>query len=386
MIRRGGRLVFSSGDVVYSSTALIETFGLSEHFQDERVRRFRDQYGLTISGFQSLLHKSRGQRIVVIGDYILDRYHFCDATGVAGEGPMLSLRPIQVRDFDGGAGIIALHLAAMGAQPTLISALADDEISAQVSMRLESRGVDVQCHHGRQQIVSKHRYLVDHSKLFKVDEGAATPADSQLEGLLAAKIIAACDGADAAIFVDFGYGMISSGLLERVLPELRKRVPIISGDVSGRQSHLLRFRDVDLLCPTEREMREAQHDFSSGLGAVAWKLLGATNARQAIVTLGKQGLVTFDGSQRPLPEHLRSDYLPALCPHAIDSLGCGDALLAAVTLSLAAGGSLEAAAFMGALAASVEAQHLGNHPVTTDQLLAKLYQRETLPAMARIAS
>ena len=386
VIRHGGRVVFSSGDIVYSSTALIETYGLSERFHDKRVSRFRDQYGLTSSNLQALLHKSRGRKIAVIGDYILDRYHFCDATGVAGEGPMLSLRPMQQRDYDGGAGVIALHLAGMGAQPTLLSALADDEISAQIAMRLESHGVDVQCRRGRREVVCKHRYLVDHTKLFKVDDGAATPADSQLEGLLAAKIISACDGADAAIIVDFGYGMITGGLLGRILPELRKRVPILCGDVSGRQSHLLQFKEMDLLCPTEREMRESQHDFSSGLGAVAWKLLGATSARRAIVTLGKQGLVTFDGNQRPLPEHLRSEYLPALCPHAIDALGCGDALLAAATLALAGGGSLEAAAFLGAVAAAVEAQHIGNHPLSTDQLLAQLYQREVLPAVARKAS
>ena len=385
VVRHGGRVVFSSGDVVFSSTELIGTLSRPERFHAEKVLRLREQYGLSTSHLSSLLHRGRGRRIAVIGDYILDRYHFCDATGVAGEGPMLSLRPMQERDYDGGAGVIALHLAAMGAQPTLISALADDELSAQISMRLESHGVDVQCHRGRRQVVCKHRYLVDHSKLFKVDDGSATPGDSQLEGLLAAKIIAAAEGADAVVIVDFGYGMITAGLLARILPELRKRVEIISGDVSGRQSQLLNFRDVDLLCPTEREIREALHDFSSGLGAVAWRMLNETGARNAIVTLGKQGLVTFDGTRRPLPARLASEYVPALAGHAIDPLGCGDALLAAATLALAAGGSLQAAAFLGAVAAAVEAQEIGNQPIGTDRILGYLHQRESLPVGAKLA-
>ena len=50
-------------------------------------------------------------------------------------------------------------------------------------------------------------------------------------------------------------------------------MPILTADVSGRQSNLLRFRDFDLLCPTEREVRETQHDFTDGLGAVVWNLL-----------------------------------------------------------------------------------------------------------------
>jgi len=122
------------------------------------------------------------------------------------------------------------------------------------------------------------------------------------------------------------------------------------------------------------------------LGAVVWQLLATTKARQAIVTLGKQGLVTFDGSQRPLPARLKSEYLPALCPHAIDPLGCGDALLSAATLALAAGGSLQAAALLGSIAAAVEAQELGNIPVTAERILSQLHQRDAAVPTARLAS
>lgn len=382
VIRHGGRVVFSSGDVIFSSTALIGTLPAHERFHDEKVARLRDRHGLSDIHLQNILNRGRGKRVLVIGDYILDRYHFCDVAGVAGEGPMLSLRPIQQRDYDGGAAVVALHLAGLGARPTLISALADDELSGSIMMRLEANGVDAQCHRTRREIVCKHRYLADQTKLFKVDAGSATPGDAQLEGLLAAKILAAAEVADAVIFTDFGYGLITPGLLNRVLPELRRQVPILSADVSGNRSNLLHFRGVDLLCPTEREMREATHDFSSGLGAVAWRLLSATGARQAIITLGKQGLVTFDGSEQPLPAQLPSEYVPALSRHAIDPLGCGDALLAATTLALAAGGSGEAAAFIGAIAASIEVQELGNQPITADQIIGRLQQNQSLSAAA----
>jgi rfaE bifunctional protein kinase chain/domain/rfaE bifunctional protein nucleotidyltransferase chain/domain len=382
VVRNGGRVVFSSGDVIFSSTALIGTLSRPERFYDEKVARLRDRHGLTDTHLHNIVNRGRGKRVLVIGDYILDRYHFCDVAGVAGEGPMLSLRPIQQRDYDGGAAVVALHLAGLGAQPTLISALADDELSGGIMMRLEAGGVDAQCHRTRREVVVKHRYLADQTKLFKVDSGSATPGDTQLEGLLAARILSAAEGADAVIFTDFGYGMITAGLLNRVLPELRRKVPVLSADVSGNQSNLLHFQGVDLLCPTEREMREAQNDFTSGLGAVVWKLLNTTRARQAIITLGKQGLVTFDGSEQPLPAQLPSEYVPALSRHAVDPLGCGDALLAAATLALAAGGSGEAAAFLGAVAASIEVQELGNQPITAEQVMAQLQSKHPLAAAA----
>src|SRR5687768_3681237 len=145
VVHFGGRVVFSSGEVVYSSTALIGSLGRPDLFRDEKLSRFRERFGLTGAHLESLLMRARDRRVVVVGDYVLDRYHFCDATGVAGEGPMLSLRAMQAKDYDGGAGVVALHLAALGARPTLVSALAEDELSQTVEMRLSAAGVDVRC-------------------------------------------------------------------------------------------------------------------------------------------------------------------------------------------------------------------------------------------------
>ncbi|HEX8914402.1 MAG TPA: PfkB family carbohydrate kinase, partial [Humisphaera sp.] len=203
---------------------------------------------------------------------------------------------------------------------------------------------------------------------------------------LAEKLLAAVDaGADAVVFADFGYGTISAGLLDRVLPEVRRKVPVLSADVSGRQSNLLRFREFDLLCPTEREVREVQHDFASGLGAVVWNLLKQTKGKQAIITLGKQGLVTFDRNGLPANARLRSEHLPALAGECVDALGAGDALLSGATLALAAGGSLQAAAFVGSLAAAIEVQQIGNEPVSAEQVIDHLRGQERAH-LARLAS
>jgi rfaE bifunctional protein kinase chain/domain/rfaE bifunctional protein nucleotidyltransferase chain/domain len=383
--RSGGRVVFSSGEVVYSSTTLIGKIRSHDRFNDEKVSRFRDRYHLSDSEIHRLLLAGRGRRVVVVGDYMVDRYHFCQATGVAGEAPMMSLRAMQQKDYDGAAGVIALHLAGLGAVPTLVSCFADDETSRIAEMRLRASGVGVLAPRCRRSTVVKHRYIVEQSKLFKVDDGQPLPADSQVDLAVAEKLLTAAEGADAVIFADFGYGTITAGLLDLVLPELRQKVTVMTADVSGRQSNLMRFKNFDLLCPTEREVREIQHDFASGLGAVAWNLLEATQARQAIITLGKQGLVTFDRTDRD-ENRLRSEHLPALATDCIDALGAGDALLAASTLILASGGSLQAAALIGSLASAIEVQQIGNEPVTADQILNHLRGETAEPELARLAS
>ncbi len=292
--RHDGRVIFSSGDVVFSSTHLISGMNLPDILGAEKVRRFRDRFGLDAAGLYHLIDRFAGRRMVVVGDYILDRYHFCEATGVASDSPVMNLRSHSTTDFDGGAGVIALHLAGLGASAQLVTSLASNDASEQVVSRLAEAGVNVIAQPQRRDLVTKHRYLADETKVFKVDEGAIAPLDSQAEECFANQILEASQNADGVIFADFGYGLITSGLLDRIMPTLRQRVPVIAADVSGRQSTLLKFHGVDLLCPTEREVRETLHDFSSGLNAAVWNLLCTTGARNALITLGKQGLVAFD--------------------------------------------------------------------------------------------
>ena len=382
----GGRVVFSSGEVVYSSTSLISRLQSHDAFNDEKVSRYRDRYALSDKRLHQLLNDFRGKRVVVVGDSMVDRYHFCAATGVAGEAPMMSLRSMAFEDYDGAAGVIAAHVAALGATATLVTTTADDPAGATSAARLAAAGVDLRAVPARRSTIFKHRYLVEQTKMFKVDDGAPLAADTQTDARLAAKLLSAAEDADAVIFADFGYGTLTAGLLDLVLRHLRQTVPVLSADVSGRQSNLLRFRAFDLICPTEREVREIQHDFASGLGAAVWNLLQQTQARQAIITLGKQGLVTFD--RAGLPEHgrLRSEHLPALSTHCVDTLGAGDSLLAAATLTLTAGGSLQAAALIGSLAAAIQVRQIGNAAVSAEQVLEQLRWGERNSGMTRMAS
>jgi rfaE bifunctional protein kinase chain/domain/rfaE bifunctional protein nucleotidyltransferase chain/domain len=388
--RNGGRVVFSSGDVIYSSTALIGAMESSELFNAEKVRRFCQQYDLSNAALANLLLRCRGKRMVVIGDYILDRYHFCDATGVASEGPMMTLRPLQSEQYDGGAAVIALHLAGLGANPTLITSMTDDDDSDEAVDRLTRAGVNVRCIHQRRQIATKSRFLVDQTKLFKVDEGTSAPLDSRATDEITSIIDEESIDAAGLIFADFGYGVITGPVLDRVMPIVRPRVPIVTADVSGRQSTLLRFKGVDLLCPTEREVRQTLNNFTSGLNAVVYELLAVTGAKSAMITMGKQGLCLFDQQQQTGPtdswdRKLRTAYLPALSANATDPLGCGDALLATASLVLAAGGSPQAAAYLGSLAAAAELGQLGNQPICADQLMNRLAISERGETM-RLAS
>ncbi|MEM1184563.1 MAG: PfkB family carbohydrate kinase [Planctomycetota bacterium] len=382
--RHGGRVVFSSGDVVFSSTALIESLagevGRSTDPIHRHLRRVLDRPEADESRLNELISGLRGQRVLIVGEMIRDTYVFCDRPDVAGESPMMTLRPVEHRCFDGGAAIVARHAAALGARPTLITALPDDGSGEAMQARLSGEGIEVRAVLSPAKIPEKQRFLIGTSKMMKLDlvepEAVDAARRDELSNLVVDAAKTVSGGYHAAILADFGLGLLTSAVLKQLCESLRPLVGVLAGDVSGRRSSLRAMRGLDLVTPSENELRDAYANPADGLPAVAWRLLKDTGSSSAIVTLGAEGLIAFGktkgGADEPWPTRVTSEPVPALTPHAVDALGCGDALLSVATLALSAGGGLLSASVLGAMAASVQARTLGNIPVDASTLRREL--------------
>lgn len=364
----GGTVIFSSGDIVYSSTRLLESLGAESELKGQRLQWVRRRYDMTVSALTAIISNMAGKKAVVVGDLIVDRYVHCDALNVAAESPMLALTQLGTQRYLGGAGVVARHLAALGAEPFVLTQCGYDERSEWAVGQLQVENIRAHLLRGAPGVAQKSRFLVEEAKLLKVEEAVVAPLDSVSQRTASSVLLDAAKDAEVLIFCDFGFGMLAGNWLERVLPELRRMVPVMSADVSGTRGNLLRFVDLDLLTPTERELRAAVHDHQSGLSSVAWKVMEQTRARRLLVTLGKNGLVAFDRASQDVDSsdfhaRLKSEQLPALSEYAIDRLGCGDALLATSTLAMAAGASFMQAAYLGSVAAAQEVVSAGNLPV-----------------------
>ncbi len=371
--RNGGRVIFSSGEVVFSSSTLIDTLPKNPDFEYHHLQGIARRHGITRKSLDDTLSRFMDLRVLIVGDIVIDRYVFCDAIDVASEAPMMSLTKLDEDYYVGGAAIVARHVAALGADALLLTAVADDEQSAVVEDTLRREGIQLHLLRNRPKLAEKIRFLVDENKILKVESAEHVPLDSVAERWATAIIDQFASNVDALIFCDFGYGMITGGLIEHATARLRRSVRTIAADVSSPRANLLNFRNVDLLCPTERELRSNLNDYDRGLSAAAHTLLAKTQARHLFVTLQKKGLVVFDRpSQDPeSPQwsaRLLSEHLPSFVDRPIDCLGGGDALLATASLALASGSGLLPAAYLGNAAAAFEIARLGNVPLDAPAL------------------
>lgn len=378
----GGRVVFTSGDVVFSSSALIDAVAGPT---DSAAHVLRDLLSIPGSGpadLERLVADMRGRRAVVVGETIIDTYVSCRHPEVAGEAPIMTLRPIERRRFDGGAAVVARHLAALGARPVLVTALPRGPEAEAMRLRLEVEGVEIRPIEVTGAIPEKQRFLVGDRKVMKLDPERGLIVDERARRQLADEAVAMAQGADLTVVCDFGLGLFAGPMMEAMTDRLAGCATFTAGDVSGRRGNLASMRGLDLMTPSENEVREALNEFDDGLSAVAHRLLEQTRVASALITLGPDGFVIFERgprAARSTPDldgaghyasRLTATHVPSLAGRAVDPLGCGDALLAVSGLARAIGATPSAAGLLGAIAAASEASRLGNVAIGASDLRA----------------
>jgi rfaE bifunctional protein kinase chain/domain/rfaE bifunctional protein nucleotidyltransferase chain/domain len=379
----GGKVVFSSGDVVYSSTYIIDQFRDEFELEDQKIGAYCRRHDITGEGLESHLDDLSNQNILVLGDPVLDHYVQCEDRGVASESPMLSVSPVHEEWHVGAAGLIARQLRSLGAESTFLTALSEDGYADQLATRLQNDDVRLEtvAVDDRPTFV-KTRYLVDDQKVFKVNRGRYAPASSRATDELAERLDELMDEHDALIATDFGYGLFGPKLIAAISDVMEDHDKPYFVDASGSgTSSLLDFKEPTVATPTEDELRFAFGDKESGLSHLAVNYFERTDAEFLALTLGKRGSLLFyppDGEGEE--KRSQTEYLPALLQHPLDPVGAGDVFLSALASSMVSEADAAESMYLGAALAAIHITRMGNDPVPQTTLRSYLADR---PELAR---
>ncbi len=375
----GGRVIFSSGEVVYSSTFILSQFRDRFRLEQDRVRSYARRHELSRPRLETALGKMLGARVLVVGDPIVDRYVHCDALSVAAESPILSVMPLREEVFLGAGALIARQVLALGGEATFLTAVDEGPERARFAAELERAGIPfLPLTAERRTVYEKTRYLVDESKVFKVNRGGWAPLSTAAARALTIAIERALPDFDAVIATDFGYGLFGGGVAAEIGQAARAAERPLYVDVSqSARTNLLRFERPRLATPTEAELRLAYGDEESGLSVLAARFYRDTEAQRLILTLGKRGVVLFEPPVEA-GARLSSDYLPAFVSHPVDPVGAGDAFLATAALTDLVGETSSCAAYLASCVAALHVNRLGNEPVDLGDLSGFLSGRPEL--------
>lgn len=368
----GGKLLFSSGEVRFSSLDLLRREYSEANFSTiHKPKEFAQRHGFSLDELKAALRKLSGLRVLVIGDLIVDEYITCDPLGMSQEDPTIVVTPIEQRRFIGGAAIVAAHAKGLGADVQYLSVCGVDETADFARESLERYGVAARLIADTSRPTTlKQRYRAAGKTLLRVSHLRQHDIARELIDAMLKQALNEIARADLVIFADFNYGCLPQELVDRIVEKGTQRNVMMVGDsqASSQMSDVSRFKNMTLLTPTEREARLALRDFNSGLVVIAESLARVARARNVVVTLGQEGLLaSAHGGAQPI-----TDRLPAFNTAPRDPAGAGDSLLACASMALCAGLDIWKAIYLGSLAAACQVSRVGNTPLSQQDLLTEI--------------
>jgi rfaE bifunctional protein kinase chain/domain len=372
----GGKLLFSSGETVFSSIDLIrKSFYEPVMNGIELPHEFLTRHNIQPAKLTSIIHQFAKLKVCVVGDLIVDEYITCQPLGMSQEDTTIVVTPIDSTRFLGGAAIVAAHAAGLGASVQFISVTGGDASHDFAASELTQAGVHAHLlTDDSRPTTLKQRYRSQGKSLLRVSHLHQGAISLGLQDQILALVGGALESADVLVFSDFNYGCLPQLLVDKIIAIAKKRGVMLAADSqsSSQMGDINRFQSMDLICPTEREARISTRNREDGLVVLTEQLRAQANAKNILLKLGEEGVLIHTGNGEA--DNWLTDRIGALNSSPKDVAGAGDSLLIASALTLVSGGSIWEAAALGSIAAAVQVSRVGNTPLHAKELLKEFIE------------
>lgn len=374
----GGEMIFTPGDVVYSSTKILN---LSQpKIENEKLIDLMKRNKITFDVLKKSLKKLKNISVHVVGDTIIDSYTRTNLIGGNTKTPTTSVLYQERNDYIGGAGIVAQHLKNAGAKVYFTTVLGNDDLKTFVIEKMKKLKISINAIlDGTRPTTNKNVILSGIYKLLKIDKVDNQPISEKV----LRKIISSIkkQKCDAVIFSDFRHGIFN----KNSIPDFTKSIPkkvfkVADSQVATRWGNITDFKGFDLITPNEREARFSLADQDSSISVLTRELIKKSKFRNLILKLGERGIVSVRNKKRKnLAKSDKSGAfaLPSFAAKVLDNTGTGDALLSYATLSMVATKSLVISSIIGSIAAACECEHDGNVSIKPEEIIKKINSIES---------
>ena len=321
-----------------------------------------------------LLDRWQRHRIVVVGDFMLDRYLYGNAERLSPDAPVPVLAAQHSEQTPGGAANVCLDLLALGCRVSCLGLIGRDDTGRQLRDGLRSAGcstLGLIATRERPTTV-KHNFvgLAQHrhpQKMFRVDEESGEPVSAQLSARLIAAARRLLRGASVLCIEDYNKGVVTESICQALIQIAAAANVTVLVDPAAIGDYR-KYRGAGCITPNRTEAALATGvDFdrtgdTQVVQAIAQKLLRTLSARAVVVTLDRHGLLL---AQRRRPATI----VPTRARSVYDVAGAGDMVLAMLAAALANGADWHAAVEMANIAAGLEVEKFGAQPVALDEVL-----------------
>ena len=296
-------------------------------------------------------------KVLLIGDGIIDEYHYCDAMGRSSKAHLVVNKYLHQEVFAGGAFALANHLSSLCDQINLVTLLGgNDSRERFIAKNLRPNVTPRYFYRANSSTIVKKRYLNNYSsqKLFEVNY----LDDRYIEGKIEKEIIDYLEkqipNYDIVLVSDFGHGFITEGIINLIKRRARKYAVNTQTNAANTGYNLItKYQTPYYICVDESELRLAAQEKHASIEDVAQRIKKLVGARHLIVTLGKSGSLGIGRNNE-------INRTPIFSAEVVDTIGAGDAFFAYTAPCFAVGMPLDLVSFIGNVVGALAVQIVGN--------------------------
>jgi rfaE bifunctional protein nucleotidyltransferase chain/domain len=351
----GGRLAFTD-DITFSSSELINHYlnvyppETMKYLKAIGKRYSVDHIAEKLDGLKKL-------RVLVVGDAIIDKYHYCEPMGKSSKEHLVANKHIDDEMFAGGALATANNVASVCGEVDLVTVLGsldshDDFISKKLSGNVRPKFF----YRGDTCTTLKRRYVNngDKKKLFEICHLKDDDIPEKLENEISEHLKKTCGKYDLVIVADFGHGLLTRRLINLICSKAKYLALNVQTNSANIGFNLVtKYPKGDCVCIDEMELRYATHDRFSDLKTILKKIYGDLSCKNIIVTRGSNGSLGYTKGEG-------FHKTPAFSYRVVDAIGAGDAFFAFVGPCYAMGYSQDLVSFIGNVVGSLAVQIICN--------------------------
>lgn len=362
----GKSKIYETSGFSFSSSKIINNF--LEVYPEETkhyLRNFMRKYNF--NNILESLNTLKGLKVLLIGDGIIDEYHYCAALGKSAKSHLVVNKYLTHEIFAGGAFAVANHIAGLCDMVDMVTLLGKTDSREDYILRNLKKNVTVKffCRYDGPTIVKK-RYIDQYlnQKIFEVnylnDSYITDDCESGILDFLKTEI----NKYDIVLVSDFGHGFITHKI-QKVIESYSKNYAVNTQTNAANAGYnmITKYRNPYFVCLDEAEIRIAAQERYGNIENIARNIKKELSANYLIVTLGKKGSIGINS-------HGEINRTPIFSTKVIDTMGAGDAFFAFTAPCFARGLPLDIVSFIGNAVGALAVQIVGNKkPVEKHEFL-----------------
>ena len=312
----------------------------------------------------NLLASFAAQRVLIVGDVILDEYHWGEVRRISPEAPV-PIVEIRSRSFvPGGAGNAAANVVSLAGKALLGSVVGCDHQADKLTEVLRQHGVATAglIADSERLTTTKTRLIAHGQQVVRMDSEQRTPLPAAVEDALLLWADNELPSVDACILSDYGKGVLSSRVAERLICRARELGKPVIVDPKG--ANYAKYRGATVIKPNLHEVQLAlkeEIEDDDALLEASRRLVSFLEGAAVLITRGPEGMSLFRDGAAPV-------HCATVARHVFDVTGAGDTVVSTLAMALAAGLPLEPAVHLANVAAGLVVGKRGTATVTLDEL------------------